>query len=93
MIREANKFDKEAIIEVLPSIEAALGERIDALGPSTRSVLQAAAVLGRRFRPNELPALVDAQEIAVPLALEQLLEERLIEREANLVTEFTDLFF
>ncbi len=48
-----------AAVALPPSIEVALAERIADLPRGDREVLQAAAVLGRNFRPDELAALLD----------------------------------
>jgi eukaryotic-like serine/threonine-protein kinase len=48
-----------AAIRLPPSIEAALAERISDLPRADREVLQAAAVLGRNFRPPEVSELLE----------------------------------
>ncbi|MBL4685406.1 MAG: protein kinase, partial [Nannocystaceae bacterium] len=52
----------DAKIELPRSIEAALQERLCDLPRQDQEVLQAAAVLGRTFRPTELAALLDTNQ-------------------------------
>jgi serine/threonine protein kinase/predicted ATPase len=81
-------LEKNASVEILPSIEAALADRIDALDDLSRLILQAGAVLGRRFRVDEVVRMVgeiqgQADEASTKLAITQainaLFDERLIE--------------
>lgn len=59
----------DAPIELPRSIEAALQERLSDLPRDDQEVLQAAAILGRAFRPSEVEGLVGR---AVERALDQL---------------------
>ncbi|MCA9653951.1 MAG: protein kinase [Myxococcales bacterium] len=68
---------RAATVELPRSIEAALGERIEELAPSDREVLQGAAVLGRHFRADELPRLLDRE---VDDALAHLVDRGFVER-------------
>jgi len=51
--------DRTADIALPPSVEEALAARIEELDAGDREVLEAAAVLGRTFRAEELPPLLD----------------------------------
>jgi class 3 adenylate cyclase len=66
--------------ENLPdTVQEAVQERLDALQPTERAVLQAAAVAGRAFRPAALRATIDELDPAtVETALESLLARDLI---------------
>jgi hypothetical protein len=66
--------------ESLPdTVQEAVQERLDALQPTERAVLQAAAVAGRAFRPATLRATLGEREAAsVEPALESLLARDLI---------------
>jgi class 3 adenylate cyclase len=51
-------FDPAAVAEALPeSVQALLTSRVDRLAPADRSLLQVAAVIGRRFDPDLVIAL------------------------------------
>jgi serine/threonine protein kinase/tetratricopeptide (TPR) repeat protein len=65
-----------AAIRLPPSIEAALAERIADLPRADREVLQAAAVLGRNFRPPEVSELLERD---VGKSLENLAERAFLE--------------
>ena len=54
------KFDPGAVATALPaSVQSLLTARVDRLGPQDRAVLQAAAVIGRRFDSELLAAAMD----------------------------------
>ncbi len=65
-----------ASIELPPSMEAALAERIEELPRNEQEVLQAAAILGRVFRPAEVALLVERD---VDRSLEHLVDRSFIE--------------
>jgi len=71
-----------ATIELLPTIEAALHARIDALDPDDRALVDGAAVLGLTFRTAELATLRLRPAAAVERAIERLIELGLFEVEA-----------
>jgi AAA ATPase domain/Adenylate and Guanylate cyclase catalytic domain len=67
-------FDRAAVAAVLPaSIQALLAARIDALDVPDRELLQAAAVIGRRFSPHLL-ATIAARDAEQRLAAMQALD-------------------
>ena len=68
---------RSAPIELPPSIEAALAERLEELSRADREVLQGAAVLGRHFRPHELGDLL---ERSVGKSLDNLVDRNFLER-------------
>ena len=54
------EFDANAVATALPgSVQSLLTARVDRLGQQDRALLQAAAVIGRRFDPQLLAAVVD----------------------------------
>jgi serine/threonine protein kinase/tetratricopeptide (TPR) repeat protein len=61
---------RDAVIEAPPSVEAVLLARLDAMDPDDRALVEAAAVLGQRFRAGELAQLVlrDQAEVLDRLA-------------------------
>jgi serine/threonine protein kinase/tetratricopeptide (TPR) repeat protein len=71
-----------ATIELLPTIEAALHARIDALDPDDRALVDGAAILGLTFRTAELATLRLRPAAAVERAIERLIELGLFEVEA-----------
>ncbi len=80
-IELARGLDSEgATPDSLPdTVQQALQERLDALAPRERAVLQAAAVSGRAFRPATLQAAIEAQAPAeIATALENLRARDLI---------------
>jgi class 3 adenylate cyclase len=59
-IGENVEFDTDAVGAALPaSVQSLLTARVDRLAPQDRAVLQAAAVIGRRFDPQLLAAAAD----------------------------------
>ena len=63
-------FDLAAVAAVMPaSIQALLTARVDALDAPDREMLQAAAVIGRRFGPDLLAAVAtrDAEQRLIPM--------------------------
>ena len=65
-------------IQLPPTVEAVLRERVDDLDAGDREVLQAAAILGRVFLETELVALLDR---SVEASLARLERAKFIERE------------
>jgi class 3 adenylate cyclase len=56
------EFDANAVAATLPaSVQSLLTARVDRLASQDRALLQAAAVIGRRFDPQLLAALVDGE--------------------------------
>jgi class 3 adenylate cyclase len=70
------EFDSGAVASALPaSVQSLLTARVDRLTPRDRALLQAAAVIGRRFDPLLLAVVVDdTGEIEVRLAAMQGLD-------------------
>ncbi len=70
------EFDARAVAAALPaSVQNLLTARVDRLAPQDRALLQAAAVIGRRFDPQLLAAVSDeAGEIDARLAAMQALD-------------------
>ena len=70
------EFDPKSVAAVLPaSLQSLLTARVDRLAPTDRSLLQAAAVIGRRFDPQLLAAVVDGGgDVAARLAAMQGLD-------------------
>jgi serine/threonine protein kinase/tetratricopeptide (TPR) repeat protein len=66
-----------APIELPPSVEAVLADRIEQLPRTDREVLQGAAILGRHFRPAELSDLLGR---SVGKSLDTLVERHFLER-------------
>jgi hypothetical protein len=57
------QFDAAAVARALPeSVQSLLTSRIDRLSPDDRALLQAAAVIGRRFEPDMLAAVSEASD-------------------------------
>ena len=73
---EKVEFDDKAVAAALPaSVQSLLTERIDRLAPQERALLQAAAVIGRRFHPQLLTAVADdAGNVGARLATMQGLD-------------------
>jgi serine/threonine protein kinase/tetratricopeptide (TPR) repeat protein len=71
--------ERGARIDVPPSIEGALQGRVDELSPGDREALQAASVLGSRFRAPEVAQLIERD---VATTLPRLTELGFIEKEA-----------
>jgi DNA-binding CsgD family transcriptional regulator/tetratricopeptide (TPR) repeat protein len=63
---------------VPPTFADAVGRRMAALPPYARSVLHAAAVLGRRFEWSLLPAVTGLDDAEVVTALRQAVEAQLV---------------
>jgi len=64
------QYDRSAIASALPlSLQSLLAARVGRLSPERRAVLQAASVIGRRFDPDLLAAVIDsAGEVGAALA-------------------------
>ncbi len=60
------RFDREASVEVPDSVEKVVLSRVDRLPPSSRQVLGAAAVLGRRFTVALLDRVLDGEGTPPP---------------------------
>jgi hypothetical protein len=68
-------FDAAAVASTLPaSLQSLLVARVDRLSPAHRSVLQAAAVIGRRFDPDLLAVVAESGDIDASLAAMQALD-------------------
>jgi hypothetical protein len=70
------EFDAAGLAAALPaSVQSLLTARVDRLAPQDRALLQAAAVIGRRFDPELLAAVMDkGGDINAPLAAMQALD-------------------
>ena len=70
------EFDANAVATALPaSVQSLLTARVDRLAPQDRALLQAAAVIGRRFDPQLLAVVADdAGDIDARLAAMQALD-------------------
>ncbi len=77
------EYDVTAVAAALPgSVQSLLTARVDRLAPGDRALLQAAAVIGRRFDPGLLTALGDAEAtIDAGLAAMEALD--LVHRDAS----------
>jgi class 3 adenylate cyclase/tetratricopeptide (TPR) repeat protein len=68
-------FDATAVANALPaSVQSLLTSRVDRLAPADRAVLQAAAVVGRRFNPDLLTAVTGNQDVDASLSTMQGLD-------------------
>jgi predicted ATPase len=68
-------FDPAAVANALPaSVQSLLTARVDRLGPADRALLQAAAVIGRRFNPDLLAAATGSRDVDLTLATMQRLD-------------------
>ncbi|HEX9035886.1 MAG TPA: adenylate/guanylate cyclase domain-containing protein [Ktedonobacterales bacterium] len=97
-IELARGLQGDATPENLPdTVQQAVQERLDALAPRERAVLQAAAVAGRAFRPGTLEAALGsgggprAPAVEVEIALDGLLARDLITAEEGGVYTFRHL--
>jgi class 3 adenylate cyclase len=62
-------FDPTMVANALPaSVQSLLTARVDRLAPTDRALLQAAAVIGRRFDPDLLTGVTGNTDVDVPLA-------------------------
>jgi tetratricopeptide (TPR) repeat protein len=69
------EFDAGAVAAALPaSVESILNARVDRLAPKDRTLLQAASVIGRRFKPDLLAVVLGETEIDGRLAPMQALD-------------------
>jgi class 3 adenylate cyclase len=70
------EFDADALVAALPaSLQSLLTARVDRLAPRDRALLQRASVIGRRFDPQLLAAIVDdADDIETRLTAVQALD-------------------
>ena len=68
-------FDPAAVAAALPaSVQSVLNARVDRLSPEDRALLQAAAVIGRRFDPKLLAVAAEETDIDDRLAAMQALD-------------------
>ncbi|MFP4320879.1 MAG: protein kinase domain-containing protein [Anaerolineales bacterium] len=65
------------------SIRSIIGNKLTTLGPTARSMLNLAALLGTEFRLGDLVRVVDADEDAQDAALDELIDARLIAEKAD----------
>ena len=73
-------FDATTVANALPaSVQSLLTARVDRLAPADRALLQAAAVVGRRFDPDLLAVVAGSSDIDASLTVMQALD--LIHRE------------
>ena len=69
------EFDAGAVAAALPaSVQSILSARVDRLAPKDRTLLQAASVIGRRFKPDLLAVVFGETEIDRRLAPMQALD-------------------
>ena len=69
------EFDDAAVGGLPPSVQSLLTARVDRLAPNDRSLLQAAAVIGRRFSAHLLAAVLeDASDVEMRLGAMQPLD-------------------
>jgi predicted ATPase len=69
IIRTTVEFDESALAAALPiSVQSLLTARVDQLAPNDRALLQAASVIGRRFDPQLLAAVVSEADIDARLS-------------------------
>ena len=69
------EFDSNAVTAALPaSVNSVLTSRVDRLAPNDRVLLQAASVIGRRFDPQLLAAVVGETEVDARLTAMQTLD-------------------
>ena len=69
------EFDADAVATALPvSVQSLLTARVDRLALQDRTLLQAAAVIGRRFDPRLLAAVEGESEVESRLAAMQALD-------------------
>ena len=75
-MRARVEFDADAVAAAMPaSVQSLLTARVDRLAPQDRALLQAAAVIGRRFDPQLLAVVADdAGDIEARLAAMQALD-------------------
>ena len=68
-------FDARAVAAALPaSVQGVLNARVDRLAPKDRTLLQAASVIGRGFKPELLAVVLGEAEIDKRLAAMQTLD-------------------
>jgi len=73
--RTAADFDHSAVAAAVPgSVQSLLTARVDRLTPKDRALLQAAAVIGRRFEPQLLAAVAGDTDIDARLGAMQALD-------------------
>ena len=69
------EFEPGAVAAALPaSVQGVLNARVDRLAPKDRTLLQAASVIGRRFKPELLAVVLGEAEIDKRLAAMQTLD-------------------
>jgi class 3 adenylate cyclase/tetratricopeptide (TPR) repeat protein len=68
-------FDPAVVAKALPeSVQSLLTSRVDRLAPADRALLQAAAVIGRRFNPDLLTAVTGKADVDASLTTMQGLD-------------------
>lgn len=67
-------------VSVPPTLQATIGARIDRLSPSAKRVLNAAAVVGQRFRPHLLTVVMGEGRDPPAEALAELVHSELIDQ-------------
>ena len=76
------EFDANEVAAALPgTVQSLLTARVDRLALKDRAILQAASVIGRRFDPELLAAVVDEPDVDAQLAAMQALD--LVRREGK----------
>ena len=65
------EFDAGVAAALPASVQSLLTARVDRLAPQDRALLQAAAVIGRRFDPRLVAAVIDTQNVETRLAAMQ----------------------
>jgi DNA-binding winged helix-turn-helix (wHTH) protein len=90
MVRQSNgglEYDTAAVAAAVPaSVQSLLTQRADRLTPDDRALLQAAAVIGRRFSAGLLAAVTTGADVAARLAV---MEQHDLVRRAPGSGEFT----
>ncbi|MBX3274276.1 MAG: AAA family ATPase [Sandaracinaceae bacterium] len=81
--------DGEKVIP--PSVEAAIRERVGALAPDTRALLETASAFGREVRGEALGAVVDLDRRALATALAEATDHALLVEAAPDVYRFTHI--
>jgi class 3 adenylate cyclase len=78
MARMLTERGSRAEVQIPESLQALLAARIDALPPDERSLLLGAAVLGRRFPPDALAAVSDADRSTFSAQLRNLVRREFL---------------
>jgi hypothetical protein len=76
------EFDEAAVVAAVPaSVQSLLTARTDRLSSGERAILQAAAVIGRRFAPSLLAAVTGSENVEASLSAMEDLD--LVRHDAN----------